>query len=347
MKSLRRVPHSCGVESRPGLLEYRSVNRTERLLDLITYLLNSSEPVSWREIKNHFPDDYSRGVEESNQRKFERDKAELISLGIPIDYRSGAEVAKDGYIIREDKLFLREIKFNPAESSLLMLSANAVLENSNFPYQAQLKSALYKITSISQVMPPPTELNISFPNGGRTGKWPSVVHEIREALDRKKSIEIEYYAFSTRETTRRKVDPYGLIFRKGNWTLVGWDHLREGIRCFVLERMSEVTVNRRRPGSPDYTIPGGFSLKPYQNQQPWELAIDEPVRVSVEISEHRLPELLPQLTRALPTGERTFDIDVTNRSGFLSWILELKTDARVLAPEEIRNEIQRTLRNLL
>lgn len=323
------------------------MNRTERLLDLIAYLLNSSEPVSWREIKNHFPEDYARGVEESNQRKFERDKAELISLGIPIDYKSGADVSKEGYIIREDKLFLREIEFNPAESSLLMLSANAVRDNSNFPYQAQLKSALYKIISVSHVTPPPPELKISFPNGGKTGKWPNLVHQIREALERKKSVEIEYYAFSTRETTRRKVDPYGLILRRGNWTLVGWDHLRQGIRCFVLSRMNDVIVNRRRPGSPDYTIPGGFSLKPYQNQQPWELGIHEPVRVSVEISEHRLPELLPQLTRAVSTDENCFDLEVTNRSGFVSWILELKTDARVLAPLEIRDEIQQTLRNLL
>jgi len=323
------------------------VNRTERLLDLIAYLLNSSEPVSWREIKNHFPEDYARGIEESNQRKFERDKAELISLGIPIDYKSGPEVSKDGYAIREDKLFLREIEFNPTESSLLMLSADAVRDNLNFPYQPQLKSALYKIISVSQVTPPPRELKISFPKGGTTGKWPNLVHQIREALERKKSIEIEYYAFSTRETTRRKVDPYGLILRRGNWTLVGWDHLRQGLRCFVLARMSEVIVNRRRPGRPDYTIPSDFSLKPYQNQQPWELAIHEPVRVSVEISGHRLPELLPQLTRAVPAGGNRFDIEVTHRSGFVSWILELKTDARVLAPAEMRDEIARTLRNLL
>ncbi len=78
-----------------------------------------------------------------------------------------------------------------------------------------------------------------------------------------------------------------------------------------------------------------------------QLGIYEPVRVSVEISEHRLPELLPQLTRAVPTDENRFDIEVNNRSGFVSWVLELKTDARVLAPAEIRKEIQRTLRNLL
>jgi len=123
------------------------MNRTERLLDLITYLLNAHEPISWQEIKNHFPDDYARGVEESNQRKFERDKAELISLGIPIDYHSGAGAKKEGYIIEEEKLFLPEIEFTAQESSLLMLSASAVLENESFPYRDQLESALHKITS--------------------------------------------------------------------------------------------------------------------------------------------------------------------------------------------------------
>ena len=323
------------------------MNRTERLLDLIACLLNSSEPVSWAEIKHHFPEDYAQGPEVSMQRKFERDKAVLVSSGIPLYFKKGAAQSKAGYVIRPDKLFLREIKFNPAESSLLMLAANAVKDNPDFPYQAPLKSALRKIISTSRISPPPPELKIFAPHGATTDKWPQPVHQIRDALERNKRIEIEYHAFSTRETTRRTVDPYGLILSQGNWTLVGWDHLRRELRCFVLARMSEVTVNRFRPGTPDYTIPDRFSLKPYQNRQPWELNLHAPVRVSVEIAEHRLPELLPQLARAVPTDENRFDLDVTNRSGLVSWILELKTDARVLGPAEMKSEIQRTLRNLL
>lgn len=323
------------------------MNRTERLLDLITYLLNATDPVCWQEIKNHFPDDYARGIEESNQRKFERDKAELISLGIPIDYQSGSEARKEGYIIREDKLFLPEIEFNSEESSLLMLSSGAVLDNPNFPYRYQLESALHKIISISHVASPPPELTISYPSQEKIPRRSNLVHQIQEALDRRKTIEIQYHAFSTRQVTRRKVDPYGLIFRRGNWTLIGCDHLRRGIRCFVLPRIKKVSVNRRRPGSPDYRFPNGFSLEPYQNQQPWELDIHEPVQVSIEISEHRLPELRSQLSRAVQTGETRFDIEVTNRSGFVSWILGLKTDTRVLAPAEIKDEIHRALESLL
>lgn len=324
------------------------MNRTERLLDLIAYLLNAKEPVSWHQIKNHFPEDYARGVEESNQRKFERDKAELISLGIPIDYQSGSENTQEGYLIREDKLFLPEIKFTAEESSLLMLSAGAVLENLNFPYRDQLESALHKITSVNNHVPPPSaSMTITYPTQSQSSGRSKMVHQIQDALDRRKQIEIRYHAFSTGRITTRTLDSYGLIFRRGNWTLVAWDHLREDLRCFVLTRISTLIVNKKKPGSPDYEIPADFSLKPYQNQQPWELEVHEPVSVAIEISDHRLPELRPQLMRAKQTGKRTFEVNVTNRSGFVSWILAQKTDSRVLAPPEIIGEVHRAMKSLL
>ena len=323
------------------------MNRTERLLDLITYLLNAQEPVSWQEIKNHFPEDYAQGVEESNQRKFERDKAELISLGIPIDYHSGAGTKKEGYSIEKEKLFLPEVRFNPQESSLLMLSASAVFEQKDFPYRGQLESALHKITSINDhISPPPEEITITY--GGEEGsdrsKW---VSEIQDALDRRKTVKFVYHAFSTGKTSRRQVNPYGLIFRRGSWTLIGWDHAREDLRSFVVTRMKGMTINPRRPGTPDYEIPRSFSVKRYQNQQQWELDLHKPVHVTIQVSKHRLPELLPQLTTAKKKGKDTFQLSVTNRSGLISWVLSQKTDVKILAPEEIQDELRGVLRKLI
>jgi len=324
------------------------VNRTERLLDLITYLLNAKEPVSWRKIKNHFPEDYARGVEESNQRKFERDKAELISLGIPIDYQGGSEVQKEGYLIQKDNLFLPEIEFKPNECSLLMLSAGAVRENESFPYRDQLESALHKIISLQKhIHPAPQELAISYSQRNRRVEHSSFIQKIQDALDRRKSITIQYHAFSTRERTNRDVDPYGLIFRKGKWTLVAWDHLREDIRTFVVPRIEELQVNQRKPGTPDYQIPGDFTLQAYQNQQPWELQIHEPVQVTIQISEHRVNELMPQLSKAANLGQGAFQLQVTNRSGLISWILSQKTDVQVLAPAELNDRICDVLQALL
>lgn len=323
------------------------MNRTERLLDLVAYLLNAREPVSWRKIKNHFPEDYARGVEESNQRKFERDKAELIALGIPIDYQGSSETQKEGYLIQKEKLFLPEIEFTAEESSLLMLAAEAVRETEHFPYREQLEIALNKILSLqSQVTPPPGEMSITYfaPRSDANG---SHINQIQEALDRRKYVRLRYHAFSTQETTERRVNPYGLIFRKGRWILVGWDHLREAIRTFVVNRIEELDVNGKRPGTPDYEIPDDFSLRYYQNLQPWELRLHDPVMVRFEIAEHRLKELLPQLTRATRLDHCTFGMEVTNCSGFVSWVLSQKTDVRVLEPAEINQQIVDSLQDLV
>ena len=323
------------------------MNRTERLLDLIAYLLNARDPVSWQEIKNHFPDDYARGVEESNQRKFERDKAELISLGIPIDYHSGAGVQKEGYTIEKEKLFLPEIRFTPEESSLLMLSAGAVLENEGFPYRDQLESALHKIISVNELIsPPPPQITITYgdeQDGAEASRW---VNDVQDALDRKKTVELVYHAFSTGEVTTRRVDPYGLIFRRGTWTLVGWDHSRQDLRSFVMPRIRKLKTNPRRPGTPDYTIPKKFSVKQYQNQQPWELELHEPVEVTLRVSAHRLPELLPQLASAKRSPENTFTLSVSNQSGLISWVLSQKTDVRVLKPKAVQNQLREVLQKL-
>ncbi len=324
------------------------MNRTERLLDLIAYLLNSGEPVSWQEIKNHFPEDYAKGVEESNQRKFERDKAELISLGIPIDYQGGREKKREGYIIRKEKLFLPEIEFTPQESSLLMLSASAVREHDDFPYRDQLEAALLKLVSLQEILePPPAQISITYSEHYKETPRAPFIREIQDALERRKRVEFVYHAFSTGKTKRRKVNPYGLIFRRGSWVLVGWDHLRKDLRSFVLARIRKLEVNPRRPGTPDFEIPPDFSLQRFRDQQPWEYHYHRAEEIDVEVAPHRLPELGAHLESAQPLGDNSFRLRVTNRSGLISWVLSEKSDLRVLRPEAVRREIRQRVQELL
>ncbi len=325
------------------------MNRTERLLDLITYLLNAQEPVSWQEIKNHFPDDYARGVEESNQRKFERDKAELIALGIPIDYQNGSETQKEGYVIQKERLFLPEIHFSPQEFSLLMLSASAVLENNSFPYRDQLETSLHKIISLQRCSDPaPSQIKITYrKNGNEESSRCPWLPRIQDALERRKWVQFRYHAFTTGETSERTIDPFGLIFRRGNWTFIGFDHLRKDIRSFVVTRILELELNPRRPGTPDYEIPERFSLQHYQNQQAWEYDFHEPINVKIKISSHRVPELGLQLSSAERLAGDTFQLRVSNRSGLVSWLLSQKTDVRVLEPAQIKDDLREAIKALL
>ena len=85
------------------------MQKAERLLDLAALLLRASEPVSWREIQEQFPDDYG-GPGEAAIRKFERDKAELLELGIPVRWVGGDEDLSAGYLVDKEDFYLPDLK---------------------------------------------------------------------------------------------------------------------------------------------------------------------------------------------------------------------------------------------
>jgi predicted DNA-binding transcriptional regulator YafY len=62
------------------------------------------------------------------------------------------------------------------------------------------------------------------------------------------------YQSRSDEQTEREFDPYGLVYRAGRWYIVGWCHLRRGLRSFRLDRVvsaTSLTVSFERPGDFD------------------------------------------------------------------------------------------------
>src|SRR6476659_6200431 len=92
-----------------------AMERTERLLDVVAFLLDAQDPVSWAQLREAVPEDYAQGSEDATERKFERDKAELLELGIPLTYVQGDEDRKDGYVIARDQYYLPDPGFTQEE----------------------------------------------------------------------------------------------------------------------------------------------------------------------------------------------------------------------------------------
>jgi hypothetical protein len=62
------------------------------------------------------------------------------------------------------------------------------------------------------------------------------------------------YQSQKNEQTEREFDPYGLVYRAGRWYIVGWCHLRRGLRSFRLDRVvsaSSSAVRFERPADFD------------------------------------------------------------------------------------------------
>src|SRR6266498_2861334 len=127
------------------------MQKDQRLLDLAALLLKAAEPVSWREIQEQFADDYA-GKGEAAIRKFERDKADLLELGIPVRYAAGDEDLPAGYLIDKDEFYLPDLKLPPEDLALLYVAGSAALATRLSAEYVEGDGAAEKIQELSHAI---------------------------------------------------------------------------------------------------------------------------------------------------------------------------------------------------
>jgi predicted DNA-binding transcriptional regulator YafY len=67
-------------------------------------------------------------------------------------------------------------------------------------------------------------------------------------------LRVRYRSAAGRET-ERLIDPYGIAFHGGRWYIAAWDHLRQDLRTFRLDRLLDVELTRE-----SFRRPEGFDL---------------------------------------------------------------------------------------
>jgi proteasome accessory factor B len=326
------------------------MQKDQRLLDLAALLLKAAEPVSWREIQEQFADDYA-GRGEAAIRKFERDKADLLELGIPVRWVAGDEDLPAGYLIDKDEFYLPDLKLAPEDLALLYLAGAAALANETFPYARDLAHALNKLSFAARA-PGASEAAAfaarSLSAGeGEDGGVAGRIAELSRAVAHKKRVHLVYLGAERRERTERDVDPYGLFQQGGAWYLVGWCHLRTAIRTFHVARIESLAVNPSAPRTPDFAPRKDFSLADHATREPWEYAHHPPLRCRVRLEPPLSAEVLasfgPRAEVKEEGGGATVEVDATNSEGLLRHVLALGDRAELLAPRPLRERARETL----
>jgi proteasome accessory factor B len=331
------------------------MQRTERLLDLVAYLLDAKEPISWQQLREAFPEEYGRGASAAAERKFERDKADLAEIGIPLTYLQGDDDDKAGYVLDRSAYYLPEIPLTPEEMAVLYAAGSAALASGAFPGSVDLAYALRKVAfashadvaqlprSLIAVNPPPPE------TGGRASLT-ARLEQIWGAILGKKRMHIRYRSMARNELTSRDVDPWGLCLRRGAWVLVGYCHLRQAERAFHANRIEELSVNEFRPKTPDFEVPKGFDIARYAAEQPWEHKIHAAVVVEIELSK----DIAPTAARLFPgaqvtnrkNGTALAKVTATYLDGLIRRVVALGTSARVIEPKDAVKRARQMLKQV-
>lgn len=327
------------------------MERTERLVDLIALLLHARRPVSFEQLRDAFPDDYALPGATAARRKFERDKADLLELGIPLRYLGPEEDddAEGGYLIERDRFYLPELALEPEEMAVMYLAGMSLHEQRSFPYRDALEMALRKMqlgAGVPEAAPASGRVTIDHAERQPGPELEHRVATLRAAVLGRRRVRFVYHARYNDAVSQRRVDPYGLFCRRGRWSLVGHAHERGAIRVFLLHRMRELELESGASGPPEFEVPASFRLGDWARLPAWRYQLSEPVTVELEAhpdSAWVAEEEFGERATATAGGWKRLSVETTHVDAVLEWALRRGEKARIVGPPEVRERIRRTL----
>jgi predicted DNA-binding transcriptional regulator YafY len=138
--------------------------------------------------------------------------------------------------------------------------------------------------------------------------------------------------------TEREFDPYGLVYRAGRWYIVGWCHLRRGLRSFRLDRVA--SVNRL---TTVFERPANFDSLAHVRQSIAMIPRNHSVEVILDTD---LASAQRELVASIGILEWTGDgVLLRVQADDLNWVARelarLPFDFRVRSPAALRTEVQR------
>ncbi|MCA9537150.1 MAG: WYL domain-containing protein [Myxococcales bacterium] len=320
------------------------MKRLERLLDLVHVLQTARAPVALPALREMFPD-YADGSEDATRRKFERDKAELASIGLVLRYVADEDAehgGEGGYWLDADASYLPPIELSGKDRALLASAARAALGSDTSPHRSALRLALAKLDADAEQDAPRAPRVMP----ARVSEEPvsAALEQLSDALARRKRVRLVYQK-PDGPPTEREVDPYALFSKSGVWHLCGHDHFRATTRVFRVARIVSLSVNDKRPGQPDYSVPKGFRAADYSAMDPLRYEVHAPLVCRVRVD----PEVafLMRASWGEPDEEGVFTLTTSNLPHLLQQVLDLGARAELLAPDEAREAVARVLRAVL
>ncbi len=326
------------------------MDRTERLLDLVALFLDSQKPVTWDEIRDGFPDEYS-GSTETALRKFERDKAELLDLGIPLSWANENDQHQAGYVLDRNEYYLPEVGLTPEELAVLYAAGSAALASGAFPGRQDLAHALRKVGFYADGPLPTPRVRLELGAVADVSELPGRLEALWSAINAKKSVAIDYFSPHSQSVSTRRIDPWGLALRRGVWNVVGYCHLRKDIRTFYVHRIRRLQMNTLKPRAPDFEVPANFVLEEHVATWPWQHRFHPTMEVTVALKGELLPlaeQLFPAKARSTADGLSVeMTVPVTSLNGLITYVLSLGADARVIHPPQAAQRARELVRDVL
>lgn len=317
-----------------------SRNRTERLVNLVICLLSTRRYLTAAQIAatvpgyEHNPDDPRD--HEAFQRKFERDKAELRELGVPLETGTASVFdTEPGYRIAHREYALPDIPLEPDEAAAIGIAAR-LWQHAGLA--AAASSGLAKLRAAGVDVDPQATLDLE-----PVVTVDPAFEPLTAAARDRRVVSFDYRVPEGDAPTARRLQPWGVVCWRGRWYVVGHDLAREATRCFRLSRI----IGAVRPSGPPgaYQPPAGVDLISHVAR--WFGPVQRTGRATVLVQPGRAAGLRrwAHAVRSGPVGDELV-LPYADAEGLAGILVGYGPDVRVLDPPEVREAVIQRLKEI-
>jgi proteasome accessory factor B len=307
-------------------------DRVERLTNLLALLLETVEPLSLVQIAGEMVGQYPDS-QTARRAAFERDKAALREIGVPIDQEivaGGTYAGQTRYWIDRARYELDDLQLDEDEMRALQVAMAATRRGSATGQEAMWKlgaGMLDGVAPVAAVMPDVVSLPV-----------------LREAVSTRTAVSFDYRGVA------RTVDPWGLLLRTGFWYLIGLDHGHQERRTYRIDRIEGAveliagqSFERPEGFDPRHAFPDDPKMIGADAAVPDALVLVDPAQAATALA-----EIGADRVRARhDDGSIEIDVPCANLPAFRSWLLGYLGHAEVLAPHDVRADVIGWLEGML
>ncbi len=269
---------------------------------------------------------------EVSRRTINRDVEALCQAGIPIvttQGQNGGISIMEGY--RMDKTLLTSSDMRAILTGLRSLDSVSGTSR----YQ-QLMEKL--AVGNSNVLASNNHIMIDLSSWYKSTLAPKI-ELIQEAIEFREIISFTYN--SPRGETRRRIEPYQLVFKWTSWYVWGFCLDKDDFRLFKLNRLTRLTNTR------EMYIPKDDAPQPdLSGEKIYPATITAEVMVAPEMKWRLIEEYGPESFTEQEDGRLLFSFGFADKDSLFGWILSLRDKVELLKPAELRKELMETYEKL-
>ncbi|HEY2044364.1 MAG TPA: WYL domain-containing protein [Jatrophihabitans sp.] len=233
-----------------------AARRQQRLVSLVLCLLSTRQFITAERIRETVEGYETAGdvanPDEAFKRSFERDKAELRELGIPLETgRNSAFDTEDGYRIARKNFELPPIEFTADEAAAVGLAARLW---STASLATEARTALLKLRAAGVEIDEPAGSDSLPPLPANEPTLPGLI----AAVAGNRVVQFSHRKPAAEQPEKRTVEPWGVLSWRGRWYVVGHDRARSDVRSFRLDRI--VGEVKALPGTAKTARPAEMNL---------------------------------------------------------------------------------------